>query len=300
MRSLVCSCVVVLLGSAPIAAQSEWLAAEGTSVALEYRHASLGDINPDLDLSPLNGAFFLSGRFVMPVTGAALLAEIPYGYFSAGGEDDGSGSLLGNIYIGGELPILLGLATVEAGVRLPTAGEVDPDHAAVLAFTSTFPDRYDAFGGMHFLQRVLTPRVGIRAGVPGVPIFDVEANASLAYMMREDTEIPAFDDDLMLDGGVRAFANLLGARAGLGLEGAIELTGEAEGDFLEAEAEDFGERSMFQAGVWLDYDLGLFRPGVAFFVPLNDNTSFVYPQQESESSGVDWMLGLSLEADLPF
>ena len=281
-----------LVLAAPAAAQSEWLAAEGTSIALEYRHPSMGSLPDEIEPSPLNGTFFLSGRLSLPATGIALLAELPYGYF-AFEDQEGGGGLIGNLYLGVEVPVLLGAAVIEGGMRMPTAGDMDPDDAAILAFTATFPDRYDAFGGTYFLQPVFAPRVGVRAGVPGIPVFDVEANVSTAYMMRrgDDFDIDELGDDLMIDGGVRGFANVLGLRAGAGIEGAVELTGEDD--------EDFGERSMFQAGLWADYSLGMLRPGVSFFIPLNENSSFVLPQSESESSQPDWLLGLSLEVDLP-
>ena len=69
-------------------------------------------------------------------------------------------------------------------------------------------------------------------------------------------------------------------RAGVGFEGATNLS---------QDDEEEGDSSIFQAGMWADYKFGMIRPGVSFFIPLSSDYSDM----------VDWMLGLSLEIDLP-
>ena len=263
--------------AAPAAAQSEWLAAEGTSFALEYRHPSL-DFGEGIDESALSGAYFLSGRFAIPVVGLAGVAEIPFamGSLSAEGVDEeAEGNSLGNIYIGAEMPIMLGAATIVGGLRLPTApDDIDADNPSpIFGFAGSLTDRHDAFIG-----KAIVPQAGIRLGVPGIPVFDVEANLNGNYIIY--TGEGEEDNDFVLDGGVRAFAGVMGLRAGLGLEGAMLLT---------QEDEDESDASMYHAGLWADYAFGMVRPSVSFFIPLSNDYSDL----------VEWTLGLGLEVNLP-
>ena len=122
------------------------------------------------------------------------------------------------------------------------------------------------------------PQAGIRLGVPGIPVFDVEANLNANYIIYggEGEE----DNDFMLDGGVRAFAGVMGLRAGLGLEGVMNLT---------MDEDDESDSTMYHAGLWADYGFGMIRPSVSFFIPLSDDYSEM----------VEWTLGLGLEVNLP-
>ena len=292
MRTRMLMSVFALAAAAtPAAAQSEWLAAEGTSIALEYRHAALSDetLDEDINRSMLNGAFFLSGRAQIPVVGLAGVAEIPFAYGKFG-EDEAeiSGTRIGNIYLGVEKSLFLGAATITGGLRVPTSPDFedeDPEDAAndaaafLAGLASSATDRTDAF-----TPKTTVPQIGIRFGIPGVPVFDVEANVNANYVMfgdDEEDEVEGEDDnEFVLDGGVRAFAGVMGLRAGVGLEGAMNLS---------QDDEEEGDSSMYHAGLWADYEFGMIRPGVSFFIPLSSDYS----------DTVDWMLGLSLEVDLP-
>jgi hypothetical protein len=270
--------------AAPVAAQSEWLAAEGTSVALEFRHpVSISLVDDDTDQSLLNGAYFLSGRFALPVVGIAGVAEIPFAYGKFGsGDTEASGTSIGNIYLGGEMPVMMGLATVTGGVRLPTAPEPEDDNpSSGVGAIAGMTDRFDAF-----IEKAIVPQLGVRVGIPGIPVVDVEANVNANYVIyggddEDDPLVEEEDNDVILDGGVRAFAGLMGARVGVGFEAVAELTGE--------EDEELGERSFYHAGLMADYSFGMVRPGISFFIPLDKNYKSMF----------DWMLGLSLEVDLP-
>lgn len=265
----------LVLFPALAAGQSEWLAANGTGVALEFRHPVFDETAlgvPD-DGSMLNGGYFLSGRFQLPLIGLAGVAEIPFAHGSFGDEGD---QAIGNVYIGGEMPLMLGLVTVEAGLRLPTfssmgGNDTTPTFAGFVAGASSAADRYDAF-----VDDLIGLRAGVKTGFGLIPMIDLEANLGAAYMIF--TGDGAADNDFMVDYGIRGFATPAAARIGLGVEGAAELTGE--------EGEEFDERSTHQLGMWFDYGFGMLRPGVSFFMPLDD-------------SSVDYIVGLSLEIDLP-
>lgn len=251
-------------------AQSEWLAENGTGVAVEMRHP-VWVMEPD-DASMLNGAFFVSGRFALPVVGLAAVAELPLGY---GKIADESNFKLGNVYLGVEMPMMLGLVRVEGGVRLPTLGDLDADDVGgFVAASASMADRPAAF-----MENVIAPRVGAEVGTSLMPLISVEANAGLAYHLYTGDD-PKPDNDVFVDYGIRAFATPAAARIGLGYEGAAELTGE--------DGEEFGERSASQVGLWFDYGFGMLRPGVSFFIPMGDYGDLV-----------DYTIGLSLEIDLP-
>ena len=280
MRTRMLTSVFALLAVAsPAAAQSEWLASEGTSIALEYRHPSI-DFGEGVDESALTGAYFLSGRFTLPIIGFTGVAEIPFANATLKAEDaeeESEGNGLGNIYIGAEMPIMLGAATIVGGVRLPTMSEDDEDDfsdpSPLIGFAGSLTDRFDAF-----VQDAIVPQAGIRLGVPGIPVFDVEANLNANYMILGGDNDE--DNDFVLDGGVRGFANLLGLRAGVGVEGFWIAT---------TDEEDDGDSMFTQAGLWADYGFGMFRPSVSFFIPLSNDYKDM----------VDWTLGLGLEVNLP-
>ena len=281
MRTRMLTSVFALLAVAsPAAAQSEWLAAEGTSIALEYRHPSI-DLGEGVDESALTGAYFLSGRFTLPVIGFTGVAEIPFANASLkleGSDEEAEGNGIGNVYIGAEMPIMLGAATIVGGVRLPTMGEADDiddvnDPSPLFGFAGGLTDRFDAF-----VPEAIVPQAGIRLGVPGIPVFDVEANLNANYLiLGGDNEE---DNDFVLDGGVRGFANLMGLRAGVGLEGFWLATPEEDDD---------SDSLFYHAGLWADYGFGMFRPSVSFFIPLSNDYSDM----------VDWTLGLGVEVNLP-
>lgn len=271
MRARMLTTVFALaLVAAPAAAQSEWLAAEGTGVALEFRHPSFSAEEANDELGALDGAWFLSGRVGVPVFGAAAVVELPFANSSVG---DGDFSL-GNVYLGGEMPLMLGAMTLEAGVRLPTAGEpetIDELLGTVIAIAPSVADRYDAF-----VPEVLVPRVGLRAGLSATSLISVEANAAGAYMIH--TGEGDTDNDFYIDYGARAFAGLAATRIGLGIEGAQNVT-----------ADEGVEASIHQLGVWVDHAFGMIRPGVSLFLPIGGDYA----------DTIDYVLGVSLEIDLP-
>lgn len=281
-KRMLTSVFALLVVAAPAAAQSEWLAAEGTSVALEYRHPSLSDelVGADADMSMLNGAFFLSGRMQIPVVGLAGVAEIPFAYAKFGeGDLEESSTSVGNIYLGVEKSIMLGAATIIGGLRLPTAPELDAEKPSTfLGPIAGAVDRIDAF-----TPKSTVPQLGIRVGIPGIPVFDVEANLMANYVMMGGDDDPAAEEDdneFVIDGGVRALASVMGLRAGVGFEAAHNLS---------QDDEEVGDATYYQVGLHADYAFGMIRPGATFLIPLSDEYSDM----------VDWMLGLSLEIDLP-
>ncbi|HEX6587569.1 MAG TPA: hypothetical protein VF039_00990 [Longimicrobiales bacterium] len=271
MRARMLTSVFALaLVAAPAAAQSEWLAAEGTSIALEFRHPSFSADEINDELGVLDGAWFLSGRVGVPLMGAAAVAELPFANSSVG---DGDNSI-GNVYLGVELPVMLGAATIEAGARLPTASSGDlEDVSPFLGFIASMTDRYDAF-----VEDAFVPRIGVKGGISATPIISIEGNLAGAYMIytgEGDT-----DNDFVLDYGVRGFAGLASTRIGLGIEGFNVLTAD------DADADD---SSINQLGLWLDHEFGMFRPGISLFLPVDEDFGDI----------VDYTLGVSLEVDLP-
>lgn len=256
-------------------AQSEWLVEE-TGVALEVRHPVLEDLDDDLK-SILNNGYFLSGRFQLPM-GFAVVGELPIGYASytdvgLTGDEDVSETTIGNVYLGVEIPVALGLATVELGTRLPTQSELgDDDFSTGVGFFSSLVDRYDAF-----LDDMIAPHAGVQFGLSATDLIGVSANLGATYLIF--TGDNAEDNDFVLDGGVRAFVGPGATRAGAGLEGMAVLTGD----------EDFSDRTFYQLGLWLDHDFGMVRPGVSFFLPLD----------EDYKDFVDYVVGLSLQLSLP-
>ena len=249
-------------------AQSEWLVQE-TGVGFEARRPAF---DAELGLSAASAAYFLSARFQL--SRFAVVGEIPFAYASyenetALGTRQSSDHGVGNLYFGVELPLMLGTAALEAGLRVPTYdadfGEVSP----LVGYFGTLADRYDAF-----VSELLAPRLGFRIEpLPTDLIGSVRANAGIAYMMPGGGTV---DADLVLDGGLRAFVASGGTRAGAGLEGMLVLTGDA----------DLARRSIVQGGLWLDHDFGRLRPGLSIFLPLDDDYGDV----------IDFVLGLSLQA----
>ena len=285
-KRMLTSVFALMVVASPAAAQSEWLASEGTSVALEFRRPVLSDevLGEDIETSLLNGAFFLSGRAQIPVIGLAGVAEIPFAYAKFGLEDvddsEESSTSIGNIYLGVEKSIMLGAATIVGGVRLPTAAELDDEKPSTfLGQLAGFTDRIDAFA-----PKTTVPQLGVRVGVPGIPVFDVEANLNANYAMYggddEGAEEEDDDNEFYIDGGVRALASVMGLRAGVGIEGVHNLS---------QDDEEEGDSSFYHVGLHADYAFGMIRPGATFFIPLSSDYS----------DAIDWMLGLSLEIDLP-
>ncbi|HUF12659.1 MAG TPA: hypothetical protein VMN78_06150 [Longimicrobiales bacterium] len=253
-------------------AQSEWLVEE-TGVALEVGHTSFEE---DFGLSALSAGYFLSGRFQLPM-GLAVVAELPFAYASYdfdpgfGTPVEGSDNTIGNVYLGVEMPVMLGAATVEAGLRLPTHDSDLDDFSPLVGSLAGAVDRYDAF-----LTDVITPRVGLQVGMAATELIGVAANLGAAYLIFTEDGV---DDDFVLDGGLRAFVGPGATRLGAGLEGMAVLTGEGE----------FADRSVFQAGLWVDHDFGIVRPGVSLFLPLDEDYGEI----------ISYVVGVSLQVSMP-
>lgn len=266
MRARMLTSVFALaLLAAPAAAQSHWLAAEGTSVALEFRHVSFEE---DDDFGVLDGAWFLSGRFQVPVMGAAVVAELPFSSSSIGDGD----RTIGNLYLGAELPVMLGVATIEAGARLPTLSvSGDDDVSTGLGFLSSIDGRYSAF-----VEDVTVLRLGARTGMSATDLISVRANLAGGYMIFSGDLAP--DNDFVIDYGLRAFAGPGATRLGVGVEGFRIMT-----------SEDDEDDNLNQLGIWLDHEFGIVRPGVSLFIPLDSDLG----------DFVSHVLGVSVEIDLP-
>lgn len=273
MRNRMLMAVFVLaLFPGIVQAQSEWLVEE-TGVALEVGHTSFEE---DFGLSALSAGYFLSARFEVPM-GFAAVAELPFAYASYefdpgfGTPVEDSDNTIGNIYLGVEMPVMLGAATVEAGLRLPTHSSDANEFSPLVGTIAGAVDRYDAF-----VSDVIAPRVGLQVGVAATEMIGVRANLGAAYMMFTEDGV---DDDFVLDGGVRAFVAPGATRLGAGLEGMAIMTGDA----------DFGDRSVFQAGLWVDHDFGMLRPGVSVFLPLDEDYGEI----------LNYTVGVSLQVSMP-
>lgn len=260
------SVFALALLAAPAAAQSHWLAAEGTSIALEHRNPTFEE--GDDEFGALDGAWFLSGRFQVPVMGAAVVAELPFSTSSIGDGD----RTIGNAYLGAELPVLLGIATIEAGVRLPTLSTSgDDDVSTGIGFLSSLDGRYSAF-----VEDVTVLRLGARTGMSATDLISVRANVAGGYMIFSGDFAP--DNDFVIDYGLRAFAGPGATRIGIGVEGFRVMTSEADED-----------DNLNQLGIWLDHEFGIVRPGVSFFLPLDSDLN----------EFLSHVIGVSVEIDLP-
>lgn len=218
--------------------------------------------------------FFLSGR--VPVSEKlALVGELPYvrsKYTYTWGYDDPywggleesdaySKSALGNPYVGVEYGGDNATVSFESGLRLPTLGEEDYGFAD-LGWFADF-DRFEAFAAEKMsIQFAGDLSIRDESGLIG------RARVAPCYWIHVGDECCGERTELLLHYSAqvgyepRSFALLAG------FSGVMVVTEEA---FLEC-----NDTSIHQLGFQGNVNLGHFRPGVHFSIPLDDELREIY------------------------
>ena len=210
------------------------------SIALEVQKPSFADG----DFSFATGAAFLSAR--VPAGHIVLIGELPAAF---GSISDASSTVIGNPYLGLETG---GTEVVgELGMRLPIANvSGDDDFATGVGVFSDF-DRLEAF-----TEDLMSVRAAVR--------FDRRDAGGFGFggTMAPALFIPTNDGDAELFVGYAARASYAWAGASVGAEfsGRLLVT---EGDL------NFGERTVHQVALGAGVDLGPWRPGAYFRLPLD-------------------------------
>ena len=231
------------------------------------RLMSLDYARPSWDGASLDAATgLLYGGLRVPVSGSlSIVGEAPFARF---GVDGGSGTVVGNLYVGVE-QAAAGPAGVIAdlGVRLPTVSESgDFDgFAAPLAAFSDF-DRAEAW-----LDELWAVRghVGYRQTSPGGFMAGLAIGGTLWASQQSEDEVLA---------DYRAHAGYRQAKVAVG----AELTGRA----ILTESGSFGERTIHQLTLGVGVAAGPLWPRAFLRVPLD---------AELKDTGLNQVFGLAVD-----
>lgn len=232
-------------------AQAPWTErGDRPSVALEVQKPSFATEG----FSFATGAAFLSAR--VPVGGVVLLGEMPVAF---GSISDVSSTVIGNPYLG--LEIRGTEWSGEGGIRLPTANvSGDDDFAVGVGVYSDF-DRLEAFG-----EDLTSIRAAVRFDRRQPGGFGFGGTLAPAVLIPKEG-----DADLFVGYAVRASYAASGASVGAEFSGRLLAT---ESDL------NFGERTVHQLALGMGVDLGPWRPGAYFRLPLDhdltDTLNYVF------------------------
>ncbi len=260
--SLILTCFVL---TEPVASQHYWMHTYGE------REISLEALKPKFDrdrnYSLLNSAWFLSGNFSL-TQATALVVEFPFARYDIDGESSyyQDENIVGNPYVGVRVTTQGRRASTTAvanfGVRLPLAQD-DKYNAATVGMYTSF-DRFEAFVPDLF---TFLASGGYRYSFEGGASFSFAVGGS--FMVP--TEIDGGDPEMFIDYNLELWYRSDKAGFGSGFTGRLLTT---ESDL------DFGERTVHQMGFSGYVDFGVFRPGLNFRFPLDDDLSevldFVY------------------------
>lgn len=198
-------------------------------------------LDDDDDLDALSFASFLYTR--LPIGPVHLLADLPIARMGA---DDLSSTGIGNIMLGVELA--RSRASFYGTVRLPTAS--DDEFANILAFITDI-QRFEAW-----IPDVTTLSVGaiLRDRRPSGHGFDFQFGAGFLIPDEGDT-------DVVLDYGAQYVYRPRAVGFTAGLQGRASVTGDG----------DFGERTLHDLRLRVDYTSGRLRPAIGFTIPFDDD-----------------------------
>lgn len=217
------------------------------------------------DLDATTGLLY--GGLRVPVTGSlSVVGEMPFARFGVTG---GSGTVVGNVYVGIEhAPSQPSGMIADLGVRLPTASESGDfgGTAAILAAFSDF-DRAEAWLDELWAAR---GRVGYRHTSPG----GFAAGFSLGGTLWSSQQ---GDDEVLAD--YRAHAAYRQAKLAVG----AELTGRA----ILTESGSFGERTLHQLTLGVGVAAGPVWPRAFLRVPLDADLKDTGLNQVF-GIGIDW------------
>jgi hypothetical protein len=242
-----------LVGNQMVLAQSIWLErSHDKTIDLEILKP---DFEGESDISFATSSWFLTGRF--PVSESiSIIAEIPYSYYKSDseyGENQGENAF-GNPYIGMELKGETSPTFGEFGIRIPLVPEDDASSALLSGILTEFVDRAEAFSTdilpvyAMFNYMKVQPS-GFTFRLRGGPV------AWFATGDRNETE----------------WILLYGAQAGYQSQKFNLLAGVSGRWFISAEDADFAESSFHQLGLSANVVLGVFKPGIIFKLPLDDD-----------------------------
>ena len=242
--------IAMLLLSQSSVAQNHWLRpVDETSVSLDIFKPKFDD-NSAFNL--FTTVMFYSA-YIPATDNLTLVVEFPVANADT---DVFNETQFGNPYFGVEYKLPNTDATRafvgRFGIRPPIAS--DKKQAAGSIGVVTTYDRFEAF-----LPDLTTLALG--GGVRLTPDngFAVDADVNGNLMIASDA-----DNELFIDYSVAAWMVGENIQGGLGFTGRWLMT---ESDL------SFGEATVHQIGVFANYDLGKFQPGVHFRVPLDDDLS---------------------------
>jgi hypothetical protein len=258
--------------AAPAVSQSYWANAGTNQLSLEMVHPDMSSFG-GVGWTTSSLTFFGSGSFGIR-DNLALNFELPFARAQLDVDGAESSSSIGNPYVGAEWGLPTYGLVLTGGVRLPLTKDDDEDAflSQVYGLFSTV-DRMEAF-----LPNTTTLQASARLTRELAPGIFAAARLGFNGLVYSDTEEGDDSSDLFTLYGAQGWYETGALRLGGGLLGRMILT--------ESDAED---KSMHEAGVWLDYAMGPVRTGISIRVPLDDPMSDV----------MDYAVGLTVAYRLP-
>lgn len=253
-KSLTLGLFLTLL-AAPVAAQSYWMDAGNDQFSFEVLRPMLAED----ELTTTSLALFAAGTFTVREN-LAVAFDLPFVRVRHDITEGESSSSIGNPYVGVEWGLPQFGLQVTGGARLPVAQfEFDRLLGQAFGVLSTV-DRMEAFTPE--TAALLTSAHLTRSLAPAVHV-----SARLGMNMALYTEAEDGDDssDLFTLYGAQGWYETGAVRVGGGFLGRLLLTGE--------EGSSFGDNSLHEAGLWLDYAVGPTRTGINLRMPLDDQMS---------------------------
>lgn len=266
-RNLLAALAAFALCSAPLAAQSAWLA-PGPRPAASAELFRAGFVEDD-DFSAATAAF-LAGR--LPLGRARLTFEVPLAYAAT---PTGGSTAVGNPYVGLETPVAEGRGVLELGLRLPLGGESGAGTLATGVGRFSDMDRLEAFEAdvlsLALLGSLERGEGAVRLLLRGGPVFWVRTKRQRRLQDRGEM-IAAYSARALIERGAASFS--------AGFSGRWAVTADSGG---------FGQNSFHQFGVTADYQAGPIRPGLLLRLPIDDDLRDV----------LDYVFGLRLAVRVP-
>ena len=272
--SLILTCFVL---TEPVASQHYWLHTYGE------REISLEVLKPKFDsyygyygyhYSLLNSTWFLSGSFSL-TEATALVVDFPFARYDIDSESSyyQDENIVGNPYIGLRISTpekrVSATAVANFGVRLPFA-QGDKYKAASIGMFTSF-DRFEAFVPDLFTFLA-----------SGGYLFSFEGGASISFTAGGSFMIPTKDGgdpEMYIDYNLELWYRSDRAGFGSGFTGRLLTT---------QSGLSFCERTVHQMGFSGYVDFGVFRPGLNFRFPLDDDPTPI----------LDYVYGFSVTFDI--
>lgn len=267
-----------LFGATPAASQTLW---DGPPAFTASSDVSLTWLKPNFGTGPEVDAGFLTSKYVLEGRAAigdraVLHARFPFAHArleSNFGDDEISGTVAGNPYLGTEIYSTSGSVFLEAGLRLPLTPDESSSGVSSAQFIGT---RIDVDHVTAFLtESVPVQVVGNYVYAPATSDFSLRLRfGSETVVSTNETT----DSELFTVYAAQGWYEADRLDVGFGLTGR----------WLATEDGSFGGNSFHQLGLTAIATLERVRPGVLLRVPIDDDLSTSY----------NYVFGLSLSVPL--